>query len=77
MIPQEKIIEWARAVDAHRYTNRHFPDQPAFAFDIERLTDFANIVAHHQIGKDARILEAQHVDPAFKNRLAEAIRNQE
>lgn len=59
MIPQDQIIEWAREVDAHRYTNRHFPEQPAFAFNIERLTAFANLVAQYQKEQDA--LACKHV----------------
>lgn len=77
MIPQDKIIEWAREVNAHRYTNRNFPDHPAFAFDIERLTNFANLVAQHQKEQDARICVEIEKHLGIASECAAAIRSQE
>lgn len=77
MITQDKIIEWAREVGAHRYTNRHFPEQPAFAFNIERLTAFAQLVEQYRKEKDAGICDRFGDRGMHPYECAAAIRNQE
>lgn len=73
----DQIIQWAKEVNAYRYTNRKFPDHPAFAFDIERLTNFANLVAQHQKEQDARICDAESTIEGIAQICAAAIRGQD
>ena len=42
---REDIIRMAREAKGHAYTNRHLPGEPAFAFSIDRLVHFAELVA--------------------------------
>jgi hypothetical protein len=42
---REQIVEMAKEAGAYRYKNRHFPDSPTFTFSLDRLEEFAALVA--------------------------------
>lgn len=52
------IIELAREHAPVVYTNRHFPDTPAFSFPTRKLLDFARAYAAAEVAKERENLRA-------------------
>lgn len=78
MIPQDKIIEWAREVDF--YVDGNMRVGWADYDCTEELTAFAHLVAQYQKEEDADIVSAPHWKPSVRTELAKraaAIRSQE
>lgn len=54
---RDEIMQMAREADGHAYTNRHAIDETAFAFSLDRLERFANLVAEKEREACAKLCE--------------------
>lgn len=62
-INKERIVELAKKSGAVPYTNRHFPENPAFAFNFDKLCNFVESVVNAEKGERVDMIDnAQAVD---------------
>ena len=67
---REDVIRWMQEVGA----KENNPTPQTYDGFVDIFQHFAALVADHEHEKCAKVIEAQDVDPAFKHRLAAAIR---
>lgn len=69
---REDIERMARAAKGHAYTNRYTPGETAFAFSIDRLEQFVEMVAAAEREECAQLCEQWNA--SHPEALAAAIR---
>lgn len=73
---REDIERMARAAKGHAYTNRYTPGETAFAFSIDRLEHFVEMVAAAERQRCADIADAHASIEGIAQRIAAEIRGQ-